>query len=81
MHCVKVSTLLRKKAKILTVLRGPHDLYSPLLVMYMVFSTIVPQAILTSLHPHWPPRWISGCQICSLLWAYVPGSLLIELST
>lgn len=58
MRCVKVSevfsTLLRTKANMLTVLKGPHDLYSPLLVIYMVFSTIVPQAILTSLHPHWP---------------------------
>lgn len=77
MLCAKVSkvvsTMIRMKTKVLTVQKGPHDLYSTPLVIAMVFSPIVLPAILTLLQPHPPPHLISRCQPCSLLWAYVPG--------
>lgn len=61
------STLLRMKAKVLTMVRGPQGLYSSPLVTSMLFSPTVPPTVLTLLQPPWPPSWISGCQTCSPL--------------
>lgn len=52
-----VSTLIRMKANVLTVQKGPHDLYFTPLVIATVFSPIVFPAILTLLQPQQPPSF------------------------